>query len=141
MFLGEEEAAQFQLPVLETGFTADDFQEWFSDLLQSNSGTSSEESTRAVYLVDEKKKRRMISNRESARRSRWRKKRHLENLTEELNRSAMENQELKNRLNIVFNQCVLLWRENEQLSSEYVALLTRLSNLYQILGSMQMPSQ
>lgn len=140
MFLGEEAAAQFQLPVLETRFTADDIQEWLSDLLQSNSG-SSEGSTRAVYSDDERKKRRMISNRESARRSRWRKKKQLEDLTEELNRSAVENQVLKNELNIVLNQCYLLWKENEQLTSEYVALRTRLSNLYRILGSMQMPSQ
>lgn len=140
MFLGEEAAAQFQLPVLETRFTADDIQEWLSDLFQSNSG-SSEGSTRAVYSDDERKKRRMISNRESARRSRWRKKKQLEDLTEELNRSAVENQVLKNELNIVLNQCYLLWRENEQLTSEYVALRTRLSNLYRILGSMQMPSQ
>lgn len=140
MFLGEEAAAQFQLPVLETGFTADDIQEWLSDLFQSNSG-SSEGSTRAVYSDDERKKRRMISNRESARRSRWRKKKQLEDLTEELNRSAVENQVLKNELNIVLNQCYLLWRENEQLTSEYVALRTRLSNLYRILGSMQTPSQ
>lgn len=140
MFLGEEAADQFQLPVLETGFTADDIQEWLSDLLQSNSG-SSEGSTRAVYSDDERKKRRMISNRESARRSRWRKKKQLEDLTEELNRSAVENQVLKNELNIVLNQCYLLWREKEQLTSEYVALRTRLSNLYRILGSMQMPSQ
>lgn len=140
MFLGEEAAAQFQLPVLETGFTADDIQEWLSDLFQSNSG-SSEGSTRAVYSDDERKKRRMISNRESARRSRWRKKKQLEDLNEELNRSAVENQVLKKELNILLNQCYLLWRENEQLTSEYVALRTRLSNLYRILGSMQTPSQ
>lgn len=141
MFLGEEAAAQFQLPVLETRFTADDIQEWLSDLFQSTNSGSSEGSTRAVYSDDERKKRRMISNRESARRSRWRKKKQLEDLTEELNRSAVENQVLKNELNIVLNQCYLLWRENEQLTSEYVALRTRLSNLYRILGSMQTPSQ
>ncbi|KAJ0086505.1 hypothetical protein Patl1_08787 [Pistacia atlantica] len=87
--------------------------------------------------MDEKKQRRMISNRESARRSRWRKKRHLENLTEELNQLKVENQELKNRLSWVLNKSHVVLRENERLTSEFVALWGRLSELNQISAAMQ----
>ncbi|XWS21312.1 hypothetical protein CRYUN_Cryun30bG0045000 [Craigia yunnanensis] len=79
----------------------------------------------------------MISNRESARRSRWRKKRHLENLTDEVNQLNIENQQLKNRLSLVINQCHVVWRENEQLRSESIALWAKLLDLNWNLAAMQ----
>ncbi|KAJ4701582.1 Basic-leucine zipper transcription factor [Melia azedarach] len=138
MFFEEAGGVQFHWPVPETGFTASEIQEVLS-LLQSEDsvGQNSGSEDRAVYTVDERKQRRMISNRESARRSRWRKKRHLENLTEQVNRLRAENRELKNRLNIVLNQCNVVGRENDRLTTEYVALWTRLADLYQIIGAMQ----
>ncbi|GMI91072.1 basic leucine-zipper 4 [Hibiscus trionum] len=161
MFLSEE-ADQFELPVHETGFTRKELEELLSFLesdepispnsgsegstravsfLESNEPVSpnygSEGSTRAVYSVDERKKRRMISNRESARRSRWRKRMHLENITDEVNRLSVENQQLKNRLSSVMNQYHIVWRENEQLRSESVALWAKLLDLYWTLAIMQ----
>ncbi|XP_021285085.1 basic leucine zipper 4 [Herrania umbratica] len=135
-----EEAVQFQLPVHETGFTPEEVEELLSYLesdepVSPNSG--SEGSSRAIYSADERKQRRMISNRESARRSRWRKKRHLENVTEEVNRLNIENQQLKNRLSVAINQCYVVWRENEQLRSESVALWAKLLDLYWTLAAMQ----
>ncbi|MBA0808223.1 hypothetical protein Gohar_023980, partial [Gossypium harknessii] len=100
-----------------------------------NSG--SEGSTRAVYSPDERKKRRMKSNRESARRSRWRKRMHLENITDEVNRLSVENQQLKNRLSAVINQYHIVWRENEQLRSESEALWAKLLDLYWTFATMQ----
>ncbi|KAB1670270.1 hypothetical protein ES319_1Z183800v1 [Gossypium barbadense] len=109
MFLSQE-ADQFQLPVNETGFTREELEELLS-FLESNEPVSpnsgSEGSTRAVYSPDERKKRRMKSNRESARRSRWRKRMHLENITDEVNRLSVENQQLKNRLSTVINRITL----------------------------------
>ncbi|KAK2660098.1 hypothetical protein Ddye_006631 [Dipteronia dyeriana] len=141
MFFSEED----QLPVLnETGFnlTTDEIEELLS-IFQTGDDTSSvimspnsgsEGSNRGVvYSVDERKKRRMLSNRESARRSRWRKKRHLENMTEQVKQLKVENRELKNQYSFILNQCHLLWTENELLTSEYVALCARLSHLCQIL--------
>ncbi|XP_062100352.1 basic leucine zipper 4 [Humulus lupulus] len=134
MFLSKE-AAQCQYgPVFEAG----EIEELWS-LLQpgtiNNSG--SEGSSRAVYSVDEQKLRRMISNRESARRSRWRKKRHLEDLTEQVNRLKVENRDLKNRLAHMAQQCHVAWRENDRLTSEFSALQSKLSDLCRILVAMQ----
>ncbi|XVF36453.1 hypothetical protein REPUB_Repub19eG0059900 [Reevesia pubescens] len=133
MFLAED-------VVQETDFTPEELEELLSFLesdepVSPNSG--SEGSIRAVYSPDERKQRRMISNRESARRSRLRKKMHLEEITDQVNRLNIENQQLKNRLSLVINQCHVVWRENEQLRSESVALWAKLLDLYWTLAAMQ----
>ncbi|GKV20036.1 hypothetical protein SLEP1_g30214 [Rubroshorea leprosula] len=125
---------QFHCPVYETPD-----EQWslveLTELVSPNSG--SEGSSRAVYSPDERKERRRISNKESARRSRWRKKRHLENLTDEVNRLSLVNQKLKNELGLIINECNALGRENDQLKSESIALSAELSNLWRILAAMQ----
>ncbi|KAK4800265.1 hypothetical protein SAY86_020752 [Trapa natans] len=82
--------------------------------------------------MDERKRRRMISNRDSARRSRLRKKKKQEELTKELSRLTEENRELQNRLNQTMSWCYMVRRENERLRSECIALATGLSDLYRI---------
>ena len=143
MFFHEEaEAVQSSyFPVLETMFTPSEIEELFSLVNEpaspgSGSGSGSQGSNRAVRSSHERKLRRMQSNRESARRSRWRKKRHLENLMNQLNRLRMENQKYRNRLFLTMHQNLLLSLENERLRSESVTLMARLSDLYQILGTM-----
>ncbi|OWM80619.1 basic leucine zipper 4 [Punica granatum] len=140
MLCPQEAPVHLQLPVLETGFTPDELQELLSFLNQPTSPNSgSEGSNRSVgSMDDERKRRRMISNRESARRSRWRKKRHLEDLTEQLNRFTVENRQLKNQLSHVINRCHVVRTENERLRSECIALLARLSDLCQILVNMKL---
>ncbi|XP_050365912.1 basic leucine zipper 4-like [Argentina anserina] len=137
-FTGAQPPVELQCPLQET--------ELIEELLSlqqegnSNSGSpnsGSDGSNRGVYSVDERKRRRMTSNRESARRSRWRKKRHLEDLTEEASRLKMENRELKNRLGFVTQKCHITWRENERLVSESLALRARLSDLNRVLVAMQ----
>lgn len=132
-----EEAVHFQLPVL----SSNEIEELLA-LLQSdhdpvsvNSG--SEGSSRTVHVLDERKRRRMISNRESARRSRWRKKQHEEILTAQVNRLTVENRALKHRLGSVLNQWMLTWGENERLKSEVVGLRARLSDLHRVFLVMQ----
>ncbi|XP_028796088.1 basic leucine zipper 4-like [Neltuma alba] len=143
MLFHEDEAVQFPWPVQETAvLTAGDIQELLS-LLQSGDepdhtsspSSGSQGSSREVYSNDERKRRRMQSNRESARRSRWRKKRHLENLNSQVNRFSVENQQLKNRLGLALYQLRVACSENERLRTESVALMARLSDLYLILGS------
>ncbi|XVF64220.1 hypothetical protein PTKIN_Ptkin09bG0150900 [Pterospermum kingtungense] len=140
MLLDEEDVQVQLLDHHETVFTPEELEELLSFLesdepVSPNSG--SEGSIRAVYSKEERKQRRMISNRESARRSRWRKKRHLENLTDEVNRLNIENQQLKNPLSLVINQCHVVWLENEQLRSESLALRAKLLDLYWTLVAMQ----
>ncbi|XP_039055338.1 basic leucine zipper 4-like [Hibiscus syriacus] len=139
MFLAEE-AVQFPLPVPETGFSPEELRELLSffeseEPISLNSG--SESSSRVVYSPDERKQRRKISNRESARRSRLRKKRHLENLTDQVNRLNVENRQLKNRLSLVINQYHVVWVENEVLRSESEALWAKLMDLYWTSPAMQ----
>ncbi|KAH0988362.1 hypothetical protein GBA52_015539 [Prunus armeniaca] len=135
---------RFECPVQETGLTTADIQELLSLLQEGNSASpnsGSEDSNRAVYSVDEKKLRRKKSNRESARRSRWRKKRHFEDLTNDVNRLKVENRDLKKRLGVVAQKCHVTWRENNRLTSESLALRARLSDLYRNFVGMQMLSQ
>lgn len=75
----------------------------------------------------------MISNRESAKRSRVRKQKHLENLKNQVTRYTMGNEELKNRLRFVNHNGQLLKRENDRLRSASLMLQQTLSNLHQLL--------
>lgn len=135
---------RFECPVQETGLTTAEIQELLSLLQEGNSASpnsGSEDSNRAVYSVDEKKLRRKKSNRESARRSRWRKKRQVEDLTNDVNWLKVQNRELKNRLGVVAQKCHVTWRENDRLTSESLALRARLSDLHWNFVAMQMQSQ
>ncbi|KAB1214936.1 Ocs element-binding factor 1 [Morella rubra] len=102
----------------------------------ANSNSCSEEPKRKgeASPVDERKRRRMISNRESARRSRMRKQKHLENLRREENRFRIENRDLSNRLRFFLYHCHRVQTENNQLRSEYDMLRHKLmSDIRQIL--------
>ena len=86
-----------------------------------------------VHNNSERKLRRMISNRQSARLSRLRKKTHLENLTAQADRLRVQNREMKTRLELVRCQCYVVRRENERLGCESVLLKQRLSDLHRSL--------
>ncbi|KAK4802596.1 hypothetical protein SAY86_000799 [Trapa natans] len=129
-------------PPIEAGLTLHELQELLSLFLEpaaqtiSNSGSAGS-SGRSSGSMDDRKRRRMISNRDSARRSRLRKKQKQEELTVLLNRLRVENRELENRLNQTTSRCYLVRRENERLSSECITLATRLSDLYGISISIE----
>ncbi|XP_047332640.1 basic leucine zipper 43-like [Impatiens glandulifera] len=80
-------------------------------------------------MVDERKKRRMISNRESARRSRMRKQKHLDELCSQVMRLRMENQNLINKLNHVAECHDKVQRENTRLKEEASDLHQMVSDL------------
>uniref|UniRef100_A0A6N2MP71 BZIP domain-containing protein n=1 Tax=Salix viminalis TaxID=40686 RepID=A0A6N2MP71_SALVM len=141
--LSAREAIQLEHPGHGPGLTASEIQELLS-LLQypspcQNSGSRG--SNQAVYPTDERKRKRKESNRESARRSRWRRKKHLEGLTQQLNRLKIENRELQKRLGSIINQSHALWRENDHLMSESMALKARLSGLRHLLVAMNAMQQ
>ncbi|KAJ4714684.1 basic leucine zipper 43-like [Melia azedarach] len=138
-------------PAFENGFTPWDCQDPFSTPNQSpnpvvsssgsdepnqnqtNSTSVSDDPNPTVSIIDERKLRRMISNRESARRSRMRKQKHLENLRNQVNRLRVENRELTNRLRFVLYHCERVRTENDRLRSEHSMLRQRLSEIRQIL--------
>ncbi|XP_058081318.1 basic leucine zipper 4-like [Magnolia sinica] len=97
----------------------------------SNSG--SDEANRVPSPADERKRRRMISNRESARRSRMRKQRHLEDLRNQVNRLRAENREASNRLGLVLHHYHAFRRENDRLLAESAGLRQRLLDIHRIL--------
>ncbi|OIV92834.1 hypothetical protein TanjilG_00968 [Lupinus angustifolius] len=94
----------------------------------------SDYSNRGVTIVEERKRRRMVSNRESARRSRMRKQRHLENLRNQLNLFRVENRELNTQLQILLNHCDRVRTENNWLRSERTLLCQKLSNISQFMA-------
>ncbi|KAL6498183.1 hypothetical protein OROGR_028580 [Orobanche gracilis] len=117
---------------------SDAFGRSVSKKIRSNSGASS----RLGPDIDERKRRRMISNRESARRSRIRKQKHVENLMNQVNRLKVGNGELMNRLRLVVHQTQLVCAENEYLRSEAAVLRQRLWDIRQVLiaGQLVNPS-
>ncbi|CAK9143587.1 unnamed protein product [Ilex paraguariensis] len=137
--MSSQDPVQYEFPAFEANFTPDEIDQLLS-LFESEPpvhSTSSSETTRSVYPMDERKRRRMLSNRESARRSRWRKKRHLEDVADQLNRLKLENRELKNHLCVVTHEYHAAQRETNRLIVESIDLQQKLSGLYQVLCSMQ----
>lgn len=86
-----------------------------------------------VSVMDERKHKRMKSNRESARRSRMRKQKHLDNLRNQVNRLKVSNRQTMNRLSLLVHQNQSVRRENEYLRSESAMLRQRLWDIRQVL--------
>ncbi|GER31005.1 basic-leucine zipper transcription factor family protein [Striga asiatica] len=101
----------------------------------------SDETSPLDPVVDDKKLRRMISNRDSARRSRMRKQKHLEDLRDQVNRNKVVNRELMNRLRLVVHQTQMFCAENEFLRSEAAVLRQRLWDVRQVLLTRQLLNQ
>lgn len=83
--------------------------------------------------VDERRKKRKLSNRKSAQRSRIKKQKHLEDVRIELNKLKIENRELENRLRHVLYHCQREQMENDSLRLEHRVLHEKLLNLRQAL--------
>ncbi|VVB18172.1 unnamed protein product [Arabis nemorensis] len=82
---------------------------------------------------DERRKKRKLSNRESARRSREKKQKHLEDMSSQLNQLKIENQALVNQFRYVLDQCQRAKMENARLRLEHHILHEKLLNLRQAL--------
>ncbi|WOL12560.1 hypothetical protein Cni_G21327 [Canna indica] len=99
-----------------------------SSLLE-NSG--SEEDLHA--LMDQKKRKRMISNRESAKRSRMRKQKQLADLMAEAEKLRKENNNAFTLLNITKQQYSAVAFENSVLRAQAMEFRNRLQSLSEIL--------
>ncbi|TYG37166.1 hypothetical protein ES288_D13G120500v1 [Gossypium darwinii] len=95
----------------------------------SNTSTSDEAEEQQVNVIDERKQRRMISNRESARRSRMRKQKHLDELWSQVIRLRNENQSLLDKLNHVSESHDRVLQENARLKEEASDLRQMLTDL------------
>ncbi|KAJ6971469.1 basic leucine zipper 4-like [Populus alba x Populus x berolinensis] len=104
----------------------------------SNSNSGSDDPNPQVSIIDERKRRRMVSNRESARRSRMRKQKHVENLRNQVNRLRIENRELTNRLRFVLYHSHGVRTDYDRLRSEYSTLRKKLSDIRQLLMMRQL---
>nr|XP_043617628.1 basic leucine zipper 43-like [Erigeron canadensis] len=83
-----------------------------------NNSTSDEADEQQMSLINERKQRRMISNRESARRSRMRKQKHLDELWSQVIWLRNENHQLINKLNGFSETHDRVVQENTQLKEE-----------------------
>lgn len=109
--------------------------------MASSSGTSSgssmiqnsgsEEDLQA--LMDQRKRKRMISNRESARRSRMRKQKHLDDLTAQVAQLRKENHEIVTNINITTQHFMNIEADNSILRAQMSELSNRLQSLDEII--------
>ncbi|XP_047963178.1 basic leucine zipper 43 [Salvia hispanica] len=96
----------------------------------SNSNSDEGDDQQQHQVIDERKQRRMISNRESARRSRMRKQRHLDELWSQVLHLRTENHSLIEKLNHVSESHERAVQENAKLKEEA-------SDLRQLLTDIQ----
>ncbi|KAI3503200.1 hypothetical protein L1887_31638 [Cichorium endivia] len=100
---------------------------------RSNS-TSDEADEQQITLINERKQRRMISNRESARRSRMRKQKHLDELWSQVVWLRNENHQLVEKLNNFSGTHDQVLQENAQLKEE-ASELREMVNKLQLNGT------
>nr|AFK43945.1 unknown [Lotus japonicus] len=99
-----------------------------SSCISSNS-TSDEADEQQQGLINERKHRRMISNRESARRSRMRKQRHLDELWSQVVWLRNENHQLLDKLSHASESHDQVVQENAQLKEEALGLRQMLRDM------------
>ncbi len=101
-----------------------------SSLLQNSGG--SEENLQ--LLVDQRKRKRMISNRESARRSRMRKQKHLDDLMTQLSQLRKENNQIISSMRLTTQHYHKVEAENSILRAQVAELSHRLQSLNEIIN-------
>lgn len=99
---------------------------------QSNSASYEAEEHQ---VIDERKQRRRLSNRESARRSQLRKHNHLNELRAQVVRLRAENEETLKKFNITSQHCACITEENSLLRSEALELSHKLQELQHKLNA------
>ncbi|KAL3844558.1 hypothetical protein ACJIZ3_001961 [Penstemon smallii] len=95
----------------------------------SSNSTSDEADEQQLSIINERKQRRMISNRESARRSRMRKQKHLDELWSQVVRLRNENHQLIDKLNNFSESHDRVLNENARLKEEASELRQMLTDM------------
>ncbi|KAF8387748.1 hypothetical protein HHK36_026403 [Tetracentron sinense] len=99
--------------------------------------SSGSEGDQQYVMVDDKKKRRMISNRESARRSRMRKQKHMDDLINQVTQLQKENNEIGQSVNVGTQHYLEVSSENNILRARVMELTERLQSLNSVLHIME----
>ncbi|KAJ0253717.1 hypothetical protein HA466_0113570 [Hirschfeldia incana] len=132
------------VPAFETGFTPWDISHLFS-VFDSSSSVNLIPHSAHEYLssgpnvvptdnyTDERRKKRKLSNRESAKRSRVKKQKHLEEMNIQLNQLRIESRELENQIRYVLHHFQRTEMENDRLRLEHRMLHDTLLNMRQVL--------
>ncbi|XP_002510435.2 bZIP transcription factor 11 [Ricinus communis] len=85
-------------------------------------------------LMDQRKRKRMLSNRESARRSRMRKQQHLDDLMSQVSQLRKDNSQILTSINITTQHFLNVEAENSILRAQMMELSQRLDSLNEILN-------
>lgn len=99
--------------------------------MQASQSSSSEEIRGSV--MDQRKRKRMLSNRESARRSRMRKQQHLDELINQVEHLKNENSQIEMQADLLNQQFLIVDSENCALRSEVMDLTERLRSMNSVL--------
>ncbi|OIS98358.1 PREDICTED: bZIP transcription factor 11-like [Nicotiana attenuata] len=103
--------------------------------MASFSGTTSGSSQEDMQqLMDQRKRKRMISNRESARRSRMKKQKHSDDLTAQVNQLRGENNQIITNINTLTQFQTNVEAENLILRAQIAELSHRLQSLNEIIN-------
>ncbi|CAL9024000.1 unnamed protein product [Prunus brigantina] len=94
---------------------------------QSSSGSD------GSATVDEKKRKRMLSNRESARRSRMKKQKQMDDLTSEITRLEMSNNQLQQGIEVKERGYAEIESRNNVMRAQVMELTDRLQSLNSVL--------
>ncbi|XP_071716029.1 bZIP transcription factor 44-like [Rutidosis leptorrhynchoides] len=100
----------------------------------SGSGKNSGSERDLQNLMDQRKRKRMLSNRESARKSRMRKQQRLEELTGELSQLRKENNQIMSSISVTTQHYMSVEAENCVLRAQVAELSNRLQSLNEIIA-------
>ena len=101
----------------------------------SNQNSGSEGSDLQL-LMDQRKRKRMQSNRESARRSRMRKQKHLDDLMAQVDQLRKDNNQILTSMNVTTQHYLNVEAENSVLRAQMMELTQRLQSLNEIINYM-----
>ncbi|CAN1353049.1 bZIP transcription factor 53 [Linum perenne] len=100
---------------------------------QQPASSGSDTDPRHATVVDERKRKRMISNRESARRSRMRKQKQVEDLVSETSQLQKENDQIRRQLDVSGKRHMEMESANNVLKAQAIELTERLRSLNSVL--------
>ncbi|GMI76943.1 FLORAL TRANSITION AT THE MERISTEM3, G-BOX BINDING FACTOR 5, basic leucine-zipper 2 [Hibiscus trionum] len=86
------------------------------------------------HILNERKRKRKVSNREAARRSRMRKQKQLDDLMGQVSHLTNESHRILTSINITGQLYLNIEAENSVLRAQMAELSTRLQSLYEIVG-------